>query len=343
MDDDHFLVRLRRQAEAVPLEENAILESDDPLSMRTDSFKQGFISSLTMIFLAEIADKTFFIAAIMAMRYNTAIVFTGAYSALVVMTLISCAMGYIVYWVPQQYVHYAAAVLFLVFAVQMLYEAYKLRGKSAQSEMEEVAAELRRDDEELRVRFRKDSKSEGDHGQADMVVEFMPTDADKARLRADTIRKNSVETSRVDSPSSSAHDQGETRSLQTPDPVVIEEDTNAVAEPEPEANQPILKRIEGFLSIFINAVFIKSFILTFVAEWGDRSQLSTVTLASATNKFAVFIGGCLGHFCCTLGAVIFGSIIAKKISLSILNFCGGLLFIGFSGYTFYLAITHEND
>ena len=37
--------------------------------------------------------------------------------------------------------------------------AYKMRGQSAQGEMEEVAAELREDDEELRVRFRKNSKS----------------------------------------------------------------------------------------------------------------------------------------------------------------------------------------
>ena len=46
-----------------------------------------------MILLAEIADKTFFIAAIMAMRYNKLIVFLGAWSALAVMT----ALRYSVY------------------------------------------------------------------------------------------------------------------------------------------------------------------------------------------------------------------------------------------------------
>ena len=33
--------------------------------------------------------------------------------------------------------------------------------------------------------------------------------------------------------------------------------------------------------------------------------------------YAVFIGGCLGHFCCTLAAIIFGAAIAKKVSMTI--------------------------
>ena len=36
----------------------------------------------------------------------------------------------------------------------MIYEAWKNKDSSATTEMEEVAAELRADDEELRVRFR---------------------------------------------------------------------------------------------------------------------------------------------------------------------------------------------
>lgn len=121
------------------------------------SFRDGFVSSFTMILLAEIADKTFFIACIMAMRYNRLIVFTGAWGALVLMTLISCALGHVVTsqtWIKQSVIHYIAASLFLIFAIQMIYEGYKNRETTASNEMEEVAAELRADDEELRVRFR---------------------------------------------------------------------------------------------------------------------------------------------------------------------------------------------
>ena len=57
--------------------------------------------------------------------------------------------------------------------------------------MEEVGRELRGDDEELRVRFRKDSKSEGDHGAANIVVEIMPTEAERNNQRSQVSSRTS--------------------------------------------------------------------------------------------------------------------------------------------------------
>jgi len=69
-------------------------------------FLHGFIASLSMIIVSEIGDKTFFIAAIMAMRHSRVVVLTGALGALVVMTFLSgnvmlfaiinhCMIGYL--------------------------------------------------------------------------------------------------------------------------------------------------------------------------------------------------------------------------------------------------------
>lgn len=324
--EDHYLMRLRRGLDQIqPFDDTDILTSDETPVVADNLFRDGFASSFTMILLAEIADKTFFIAAIMAMRYNKMIVFAGAYSALVVMTGLSCALGQVVGLIPQYITHYIAASLFAIFALQMIYEAYKMRGQSAQGEMEEVAAELREDDEELRVRFRKNSKSE-EPGEGDIVVEITSEEKKDARARKENAEANAG--------SSLLGSKASVNSV-----------TKAEAEEPKEEEKSVscAKKIENFLGIFINAVFIKAFILTFIAEWGDRSQLSTVTLATTTNMYAVFIGGCLGHFCCTLAAIIFGAAIAKKVSMTILNLCGGLLFLGFSAYTFYLAATHQND
>ena len=70
-----------------------------------------------------------------------------------------------------------------------LYLAYKMRGQRAQGEMEEVAAELREDDEELRVRFRKNSKSE-EPGEGDIVVEISSEDKKEARSRKENSENN---------------------------------------------------------------------------------------------------------------------------------------------------------
>ena len=68
-----------------------------------------------------------------------------------------------------------------------------MRGQSAQGEMEEVAAELREDDEELRVRFRKNSKSE-EPGEGDIVVEITSEEKKDARARKENGEVNAEST-----------------------------------------------------------------------------------------------------------------------------------------------------
>lgn len=52
-------------------------------------FLHAFIASLSVIIVSELGDKTFFIAAIMAMRHSRLIVFSGALGALGLMTVLS--------------------------------------------------------------------------------------------------------------------------------------------------------------------------------------------------------------------------------------------------------------
>lgn len=52
-------------------------------------FASGFVSSISMIIVSELGDKTFFIAAVMAMKHPRLVVFSGAISALALMTIFS--------------------------------------------------------------------------------------------------------------------------------------------------------------------------------------------------------------------------------------------------------------
>jgi putative Ca2+/H+ antiporter (TMEM165/GDT1 family) len=56
------------------------------------------------------------------------------------------------------------------------------------------------------------------------------------------------------------------------------------------------------------------FTLTFLAEWGDRSQIATIGLAASSNVVGVTLGGCLGHAVCTGAAVAGGRGMASMIS-----------------------------
>merc|ERR1719228_3127602 len=68
----------------------------------------------------------------------------------------------------------------------------------------------------------------------------------------------------------------------------------------------------GKKCVKIFRVFSNTFAMTFLAEWGDRSQLATIVLAGINDVGGVCVGGVLGHFICTGLAVICGALIAKK-------------------------------
>lgn len=82
-------------------------------------------------------------------------------------------------------------------------------------------------------------------------------------------------------------------------------------------------------------VFMQGFLLTFLAEWGDRSQIATIALAAAKNPYGVTIGGCVGHSLCTGMAVIGGRILASKISEKTVSFWGGFIFLAFGVHSLF--------
>lgn len=86
----------------------------------------------------------------------------------------------------------------------------------------------------------------------------------------------------------------------------------------------------------INPVFLQALMLTFLAEWGDRSQLATIALGAIKNAIGVTLGGCVGHACCTGVACLGGKVLAQRISEKMINICGGILFLlfGFVGLLF---------
>ena len=110
----------------------------------------AFGSSLTAITLAELGDKTFFMALILAVRHRARWVFVGAFAALAAVTLISLGLGFgLRELLPASVVPWLAAVLFLGFGIKLLIDAQGMavdaaREEAEQAEEEVNAAETRR-------------------------------------------------------------------------------------------------------------------------------------------------------------------------------------------------------
>ncbi|XP_076920348.1 GDT1-like protein 4 [Bidens hawaiensis] len=104
------------------------------------SIVQGFSKSLAMTVLSEIGDKTFFAAAILAMRHPRRYVLAGCLSALIVMTVLSAAVGWAApNLISRTLTKHIATVLFLGFGLWSLWDAFH-EGES--EELAEVEAEL---------------------------------------------------------------------------------------------------------------------------------------------------------------------------------------------------------
>jgi len=228
------------------------------------SFAHGFIATLAVIIVSELGDKTFFIAAIMAMRHPRLTILSGAISALAIMHVMSALFGALALnIVPKAYTYYISAILFAIFGLKMLKEGYYMSPEDAQEEMEEVQEELRKKD-----------------------------DAEKM---------NDVEGGMLGSPIKTA-----------------------------------TSGISSVLKLLFSAIFIQAFTMTFLAEWGDRSQLATIVLAARENTWAVIIAGVLGHSLCTGLAVLGGRFIAQKISVRTVTLVGAVVFLLFAFTAFLM-------
>jgi len=103
---------------------------------------EGFWASFSMIIVSEIGDKTFFIAAVLAMKHSRFIVWLGAAGALLFMTILAVVFGSIFQYLSPFVTQYLAGVIFFVFAFKLLRDAKNMKGGEAKDELREVEQQL---------------------------------------------------------------------------------------------------------------------------------------------------------------------------------------------------------
>ena len=75
-------------------------------------------------------------------------------------------------------------------------------------------------------------------------------------------------------------------------------------------------------------LFFTTFVTVFLAEMGDKTQLTTISLSSTTNKpLAVFIGSSIALILATLLGALAGGSIANLIPAFLLKMLSGIVFL----------------
>lgn len=105
----------------------------------------GFFQAFSLVFVSEIGDKTFFIAALLAAKTSRLISFAGSVGALAVMTVLAVLLGLAFHSVPSVFTSglplddIIAAAAFLYFGINTLKDAYQLPDDSNEGIDEERA------------------------------------------------------------------------------------------------------------------------------------------------------------------------------------------------------------
>jgi putative Ca2+/H+ antiporter (TMEM165/GDT1 family) len=236
-----------------------------------------------MILVSEVGDKTFLVAALMAMKHDRIVVFSAALSALVAMTVLSAILGHAVpTLLPKRFTNFMAAILFLVFGAKMLREGLAMSpNEGVAAEMQEVEMELEEKEYELRHAGRRRSS------------------VSPYNLEAGHGSRKPRSSSRLPSPPRSP--SSSRGSSPTPGSAI----KNALA------------GLSNLLGLLLSPAWVQTFIMTFLGEWGDRSQIATIAMAAGQDYWWVTGGAISGHAVCTGVAVLGGRAIAGKVSLRV--------------------------
>ncbi|KAK0609369.1 hypothetical protein B0T17DRAFT_501710 [Bombardia bombarda] len=299
---------------AIPLPDSAA--SIDHLDVTTQGSKSGknseeldegnegvirpfhsFVLSLMMILVSEIGDKTFLVAALMAMKHDRLVVFSAAFTALITMTVLSAVLGHAVpTLIPKRLTNFLAAGLFLFFGLRLLREGLAMSpDEGVTAEMQEVEQEL----EEKEILARRQGR-----------------------------RRSSVSPYTLEMGLGSRKSRSKSR-FPTPPRSPSSSPDNRSPSPRRDRVREFVAGLNNLLSLLLSPAWVQTFVMTFLGEWGDRSQIATIAMAAGQDYWWVSLGAVLGHACCTGVAVIGGRAIAGKVSLRVVTVGGAVAFILF--------------
>ncbi|CAI5957382.1 unnamed protein product [Closterium sp. NIES-64] len=293
-----------------------------------------------MILVSEIGDETFIIAALMAMRHPRSIVLAGALSALGIMTVPMCGMvemSLVITWPYSIVLSTGLGLIMPNHPVSCFRPPAPCRSRLPAIHNTVLSTGLGLIVPNLISRKATNSA-------ATVLYTFFGLRLLYIAWRADPKESAAKEMEEVEEKlESEENDKGRHRG------------------------------IRKFFAGFCTPVFLEAFILTFLAEWGDRSQIATIAvslvgedrvssadqpplaahkdafgvtvgatvghvLAAHKNALGVTVGATLGHVVCTTIAVVGGRLLALRISQRTVAMMGGALFLIFAVHSYYSPI-----
>lgn len=289
---------------------------DDETNVHGEGGQSHFNSwtmSLSMIIFSEIGDKTFLIAALMAMRHPRLTVFSAAFTSLVVMSVLSAFLGHALpHFLPKKVTSLLAAVLFVVFGIKLIREGLTMDAHAGvDDELEEVEHEI----EAKELISESDELEKGNSGSHDSKKNI------RRATSSPRLSQDGLENGSGDAPLYTSRSKKSTQAS-------LKDGWNQVSE-----------GVTNLASLVLSPTWVQVFVMTFLGEWGDRSQVATIAMAAGSDYWFVIFGTIVGHGLCTAAAVLGGKLLATKISMRHVTLAGAVAFLIFAVIYFVEGIS----
>jgi putative Ca2+/H+ antiporter (TMEM165/GDT1 family) len=245
-------------------------KNSSPISISTETFIETAFSGFSVIILAEIGDKTFFLVMIFSTTNSFITTILTASSVMLLWNFICLMIGSsIPVLFYKGFFDIIGLIVFLIFGITMIYTAYHMDHHPLHKSLNETKSELSR-----KSLTRKSFKTS--------------TTDDNEKLR---------------------------------EPLIKPEQLSQIQKEEIESDE---YEDEAFHSKW---AFTSSLA---IAEFGDKTQISSIIMGSTQNFYAILLGTSLARIGGIIIAIIFGKIIARNVTTKQVTYLGGFIFLIFS-------------
>ncbi len=291
-----------QNVDSIPNEIQTSIENTPENDSSIINIFQTAASGFSVIILAEIGDKTFFLVMIYSATNSSWSTLIVASSIMLTWNLICLIIGSAIpVLLFKGFLDFLGMIIFLFFGITMIYSAYHMENDLIHKGLNETKSELSR------------------HSLTRMSLKNLEIANEKKR-------SNFVNENDIKEPLLSIKKSFSEKNIEVKKDILICNNIND----EGNGNNFFFDG-ENYedeeLGFHSKWAFASSLA---IAEFGDKTQISSIIMGSTQNFYGVLLGTSLARVCGVLIAIIFGKLIAHNVTHKQVTYLGGFIFLFFA-------------
>ena len=290
------------------------------------SFLQSFASSFSFVFITDLTDKSIFLIILLSQKVPTQILLITAALSILSMNFLSILAGsYITKIIPELYIDIIACILFITLGFLSMKESFQ-KDNEAKNLMEKTKKEMS-DSEDSNNYVLMNEDNETTNYESNSELKF------NSHLRSNSNMSDLSNFSYINSSNYNSLNNNNDSSKNLPNYHNIKNNDNnqnrLIIRNESDKSDSEKEKFNSDNEVSFGLI-IRIVSMLCLADMGDKSQITVITMAAIYNIYGVLIGSSLALMITISLAAFFGSWICNKIKPSILLFSGGIIFLVFA-------------